>query len=306
MLSEVFYWLFSMSIAGGAACLAVLCLRKIKKLPKPAVFWFWIIPMLRFVLPFGVASRFGLMALVSKFATKTVVVYDGAQIAPDLTFANCITAADSYFPITYKTNLVETVFHTASIVWAAGAALAVLAAVVLYAAARREIKGAACGKDGICFSDRAASPALYGVFRPKIVVPSHMAGENLTYVALHEAAHAARRDNLWRCAAVFICCIHWFNPLCWISLKYFFEDMELACDSRAVKSLSKAQRREYARALIAAARGKNLFAAAFGGAKIKDRMENVLSYRRLTAASAAAFAALTIAIVLVFITNAPV
>lgn len=54
------------------------------------------------------------MTLISKFTTKTVVVYDGAL---GFTFTNHVMTASNYSPITYKVGLPDSLFTTASIVW---------------------------------------------------------------------------------------------------------------------------------------------------------------------------------------------
>jgi beta-lactamase regulating signal transducer with metallopeptidase domain len=92
--------------------------------------------------------------------------------------------------------------------------------------------------------------------------------------------------------------------LSWIFLKYFFEDMELACDARVLRKLDERQTKEYAGAILECAAGKTFFASAFGGARTRLRLENILSYNKLTLLSSLCFAALVAAIVVVLITNA--
>ena len=99
MLSEIFYWLFNMSISASVVGIIVLILGKIKKLPRRLIRILWAIPFLRMWIPIGMTSKYSLMTLISKFTTKTVVVYDGEL---DFTFTNHIMAADKYHPITYK------------------------------------------------------------------------------------------------------------------------------------------------------------------------------------------------------------
>lgn len=125
-----------------------------------------------------------------------------------------------------------------------------------------------------------------------------MRGRLLDFVVAHETVHRRRCDNLWRVLALLVCCVHWFNPIVWWSLKRFFEDMELACDEAVVRGLNAADRKNYAIALLSAAKGRDLFVSAFGGAKLRVRVERVLSYRKLTLGAALCFAALTAAVVL--------
>jgi beta-lactamase regulating signal transducer with metallopeptidase domain len=266
----------------------------------------WVIPLIRLVLPFGITSKYSLLTLVSNLATRTVVVYEGTKFIPKLSYTNTIMAANQYFPVEYKTNLLEGVFHVASIVWAIIAAAAVLTAILLYTFTKSEFKSAVLYKENIFISDRITSPALYGIVHPKIIIPYGLNEAALNYVIMHEKSHATRYDNLWRSVAVMICCIHWFNPICWLSMRYFFEDMELSCDSNVLRKLTDKEKKEYAYTILNAATQKNLFVAAFGGAKIKLRVENILSYRKLTIVSAFLFTALIVSIFIILVTNAAV
>jgi beta-lactamase regulating signal transducer with metallopeptidase domain len=104
--------------------------------------------------------------------------------------------------------------------------------------------------------------------------------------------------------AIITACIHWFNPLVWIFLKDFFADMELACDTKAIKDLKEADKKSYASALLSCSAGKTFYASAFGGAKTRLRIENILSYKRLTLLSSICFAVLFVVIAVTVITNA--
>lgn len=303
MLSEIFYWLLNMSIVGGGVSIIILALRKIRKIPKSFVYMLWIIPMLRLILPFGMTNKYSLMTLVSNLTTRSVVVYEGTKFIPELSFTNSIMAANTYFPVEYKTKLLDGVFHVTSIIWAIIAAAAVLTAVLLYTFTKSEIKGSVPYKDNIFLSERITSPALYGIICPKIIIPHGLSETDLNYVIMHEKAHAKRHDNLWRSVAVVICCIHWFNPICWLSLRYFLEDMELSCDNKVLWKLTDKEKKEYAYTILNAAAHKNMFVAAFGGAKIKIRVENIISYRKLTITSAFFFSALIVSIFIILVTN---
>ena len=303
MLSGLFYWVLNLSILGGIAGLVVLSLRKIKALPRFAVYVLWVLPLLRLWLPFGIASKYSLLSLISRFTTNTVVI---REEFPQLTMTNSIMAADSYFPVEYKTRLLENVFSVASEVWLIVCCAAILASVLLYLFTKSELKSAEPAGGNIYKSDRITVPAVYGIIHPKIIVPAAMADGNMEYVLLHEQTHISRGDNLFRFVAVITACVHWFNPLAWVFLKCFFTDMELACDARVLKTLRESQVKEYAHAILACASGKTFFASAFGGAKTKVRIENILSYKKLMVLSSLCIAALIVVIAAVLVTNASV
>jgi hypothetical protein len=118
--------------------------------------------------------------------------------------------------------------------------------------------------------------------------------------------HISRRDNLFRAAAILTACIYWFDPLILLFVKCFFTDMELACDAKAIKHLNGKQTGEYAFAVLKYASCKAFFATAFGGAKTKVRIENILSYKKLTLLSSVCFITLALSLAAAVITNAAV
>ena len=121
---------------------------------------------------------------------------------------------------------------------------------------------------------------------------------------MHENAHIRRKDNFIRLFAFIVACIHWFNPFAWFMLKMLYSDLELACDETVLSKCNEAEQKEYAYALLSTAEKTNVFAATFGGSKIRIRIENILSYKKISYASLAAFSMLMIAICYVLLTNA--
>lgn len=299
MISEVFYWLLNASILGGAAGLIVLALRSIKRLPRFAAYLLWALALVRLWIPVGLGSRYSPLTLLSGF-TKSVAVWSQGA-----TMMNAMRAADSYFPIEYKTRRLAELFHIACAVWLTVACAAVLSCALLYAFTKSELKSAVRLRDNIYESDKIKSPAVYGVFRPRIVLPGAIAADELEYILLHERVHIRRRDNLLRMIAIVTACVHWFNPLVWVFLRAFLADMELACDAGVLKELDRSERKAYASAILRFSAGKAYFSSAFGGAKTRVRVENILSYKKLTALSAIGVGLLILAGAAVLLTNAP-
>ena len=305
MKTGLFYWLLNAGIFGSVIGLGVLALRRIKRLPRRAVYTLWALPLLRLWLPFGLSSEFSLLTLISRYATKTVTVYQSVSL-PDITMSNAVQAADSYFPVTYKTNMLEQVFTVAALVWLVGFCALVITGIFLYAFTSTEIRKARHLRDNVYVSASVTAPALYGILRPRIVIPAYMEDTNLDYVLLHENAHARRKDNLFRCVALLTAALHWYNPLVWLFLKRYMEDVELACDESVAAQLSPHERKAYALALVDAAEQRSAFVSAFGGAKIRVRVGKILSYRSLSVGAAAALAVLLIVVAVTLLTNATV
>ena len=101
-------------------------------------------------------------------------------------------------------------------------------------------------------------PMLAGVVRPVLLLPEACPpGEGRCYSLLHELTHYRRRDIWLKTLMVWVCALHWFNPLVWLMARAVARDTELACDEGALKWLSKDERAAYGRAILqAAAAGK--------------------------------------------------
>ncbi len=303
MLNEIFYWILNMSISATLIGLIILILRSIKGIPRRIFVLFWLVPFLRMTVPIGLNFKYSLMTLISKFTTKTVVVYEPANHIV-FSMANFSMLAEEYFPIKYKINILESVFNVASAVWIMFFFVIIFTLAVLCFAMLHEMKDAEPSGGRIYYSEKITSPAVYGIFKPKIIVPISYKNTDIKYILLHERAHIKRLDNLWRIVAFIVTAVHWFNPFAWVMLKLFLSDLELACDESAVKSLSDTEIKEYALSIVNAKQSKNVFISAFGGAKIRTRIENILSFKKLTFFSATAFAVLITVIFTVLLTNA--
>jgi beta-lactamase regulating signal transducer with metallopeptidase domain len=245
------------------------------------------------------------MSLISNLTmrTKTVNMYQPAD-GITLSLSNTLRAAVSYHPIRYKVNILNSVFEVAAWIWIlVGSAILILLSVT-YISTLLRVRHAKHLKESIYLSDTVPGPAVYGIFRPRIVLPTDHIGEDLEYVLRHEKTHIRRGDNLWRILALLAVTVHWFNPLAWVFLRAFLTDLELACDEDAVRGYDDSKRREYARTLLQNTQRRSVFASAFGGAKIRTRIENVLSYKKMTFVSASGFTILVMTIIYTLITNA--
>ena len=303
MLDEIFYWVFNMSVMGVVSGSIIMLLRLIKIIPRRVFVFLWIIPFFRMVCPLGLNNPYSLMSLLSKVTTRTVVAYRPMNnIAFSMT--NYTMAADEYFPVTYKENTLEKVFMIASFVWII-VFLAIFAMLlVVYFSTLREMNRTSYMHDNIFFSEKAKSPAVYGIIKPKIILPLFCEGKNTELIVLHEKTHIKRRDNLWRLIAVFIATVHWYNPFAWVFLKLFISDLEMSCDECVLKKIGKDRVKEYATLLLESKKKKVIFASPFGGTKMRNRIENILSFKKLTWFSLLCFIMLISVSVVLLLTNA--
>lgn len=100
-------------------------------------------------------------------------------------------------------------------------------------------------------SDTAPSPFLYGLARPKIVVPEcALSGDGLRLILAHELIHYKRRDLFVKLLSNIVCSIHWFNPCVYLLRKSLFSACETYCDETVLKLFEFKDKKDYGRLLI--------------------------------------------------------
>lgn len=146
----------------------------------------------------------------------------------------------------------------------------------------------------VCTCDTIQSPAVIGIFRPLILLPTSLDfRENglVQHILTHEAMHIRRKDNLIKLVMMGTLCLHWYNPLVWLMARELCRDMESACDEAALSLLGQEESAPYAQSLLSMAvpgLSGGLFASAFSRTEVERRIKGVLAYRKLGALTLAA------------------
>lgn len=137
-------------------------------------------------------------------------------------------------------------------------------------------------------SDNVYTPVVYGLIKPCIILPTALEQNcnksELQYIIEHELIHIRRLDYIIKPLWMFSLCIHWFNPILWLSFILFLKDMEMSCDERVIKANDNDIRSEYATLLIKLAVKQNTLInskiLAFGESNIKNRIKKIMSFRK--------------------------
>ena len=302
MIGNIFYWVFNMSISATVCAAAILIPRAFKRIPRRISVLLWWIPFLRMCIPFGIGGSVGLMPLISRLTKRPVAVYPSQHLP--ITSLNFAAVADSYDPITYKSELIEKIFLISGVIWLALTALLISLFILLYISTIRGISGARHLYGKVYVSDRVRVPAVYGIIGAKIVIPENTGKDRLEYIIRHEQAHIRRGDNILRIMALCAICVHWFNPFCLLFFKLYCTDTELACDESVLSKCNEKQKKEYAHMLIGEAEKLSPIAPAFSGTSIRTRIENIISFKRLSLIPAILSLGLIIAVFFVLLTIA--
>jgi Tol biopolymer transport system component len=107
---------------------------------------------------------------------------------------------------------------------------------------------------GVVVTDKVQTPALFGVIRPRLLLPQGLLEtlglDELHCVFLHELAHLRRRDIYLAWLVCLLQMLHWFNPLMWYAFRRMRADQEVAADSLALASAGTDESRHYGHTIV--------------------------------------------------------
>lgn len=109
----------------------------------------------------------------------------------------------------------------------------------------------------IVFSNEALSPAVYGIFRPVLLLPEKYLDElnedEAEHVLLHELAHIKRGDLIVHGICLILQIFYWFNPFLIWSRKQMKHIREICCDM-TIANILREKTKQYKKTLINTAR----------------------------------------------------
>ncbi|MBD5556618.1 MAG: DUF4362 domain-containing protein [Roseburia sp.] len=308
-MEQVLIRLANMSFQAGIVVCVVLAARVLLaaiKAPKRYSYLLWFIPFLRMIVPVRLESVFSLLPRKSapfgaSVIRETVSAVPDAANSAASDVGTVISAAGADPASHAKATVISaaaagmkagTAGNAGSgisltfllcVVWIAGIAALLLYGVLSCRKLQKKLSCSVHAKDNVYFADHIDAPFVLGFMRPRIYLPSDLDENEMFYVLKHERAHIRRWDPLIKIAAFLIVCIHWFNPLAWAAFFYFGKDMEMSCDETVLRELGEDSRGAYAQVLLDLSTGKqrlNAVPLAFGEGNTKDRIVNIMKYKK--------------------------
>lgn len=306
-IGGVFQQVVSMSLTAGLVILAICAARLLlRQAPKKFSYWLWAGAAFRLVCPFSFPAAFSLLALapaaqtVAETGPLTEVSYLPGAGLPAA--APGVGAADAALPQAAGAGQALGLWEVLGLVWLLGAAALVIGAVVAYLRVKGQVATAVKFAHNVYECGAFRSPFVLGFFRPKIYIPFGLEPRQREHVLCHESAHIQRRDYLIKPLGFLLLAIHWFNPLVWLAFHLMSRDMEMSCDEKVLSQLGEEARREYSLSLLSIGSRRRFPAPnplAFGETGVKERVVNVMKFRRakrwVTVAAAVAVVAVTAA-----------
>ncbi len=172
-----------------------------------------------------------------------------------------------------------------AIIWAVGVLAMAAYCVGSYWRLKIILMGAVRVGDGVYESEWIKSAFVLGILRPIIYIPRALPASEREYVIAHERVHISRFDYILKPLGFLILALHWFNPSVWLAYILYCRDIELACDEKVIKGYSVEQIKGYSRALVSCGEGHSRMLVcpiAFGEVGIKERVKNILNYKKPT------------------------
>lgn len=297
-MTSLFIKSVNMSISAGWIVLAVLLLRVfLKKTPQWVKPLLWAIVGLRLIMPFSMPSIVSLLPSTETispqimYETKPKIdtgisILDNA-VNPIISQSFAPNPGDSANPL----QIWIPIF---AIIWLIGIAVMLSYMIVSYIILRKSMKtavlyagdGAAektSGGSSIYLSDKISFPFVLGFFRPVIYLPFSIKEHDIKYVLAHERTHIARKDHFFKPFSFLLLSVYWFHPLLWLAYLLLGKDMEFACDEQVIGRLPREERADYSQALLSCSIGQrkmSVYPLAFGEVSVKDRVKNVLNYKK--------------------------
>lgn len=270
--------------------LTVILLRLVlKKAPKWTHCILWGLVALRLICPFSIESTLSLIPdsqpIPETVLTVPVSPPEARVFTGPAAETRIVSEADSAMVMEETESVSPALNHLtiASIVWLSGMVIMVLYAACTYRRLYQIVQASIRVKGDLYICDYIDSPFILGIRKPIIFLPSALHPEDAAYVLAHERAHLKRKDHWWKPLGFSLLSIYWFHPLLWLAYILLCRDIELACDEYVVKDLGLRQKKEYAEALLSCSIPRHMIAAcplAFGEVGVKERVKNVLRYRK--------------------------
>lgn len=311
-------------LAAGWLILAIMVFRIIfRNGPKRIRLYLWALVALRLLCPALPESRFSLVPNAEVIPAR-IGVMEKPQIESGIALVDELinpVLGEHMAGVDFaSTNPMQIALGRTLLIWLLGAAILLVYsafsdirlrirlrdAVLVDKKELYGVKGEPYSTVSVFASEKVQSPFTAGIWHPRIYLPFSLEEGVREHVIAHEMAHISHRDPWIKLFGWLLAVAFWFQPLMWVGWILFERDMELACDERVAKNLSKEGLCSYSEALLSCSMDKRrevVGPLAFGAGNVKARVESILRYRKLTIPAVLAAAALCVIAVLCLATN---
>ncbi len=299
-MEAVFLKILNMSFSAALVIVVVIVARLLlRRAPKKWSYLLWCVVAFRLLCPVSFSAPFSVLRLT---AQPAVVTQSASSAASEIAYIpqdiglmaqprvyvgtpRVSEAVSDSLPAPQalaSVNPLQVWTAVGTVLWCAGMAVLLLYGVISYVNLRRRLRGAVRTEDGVFETDAVRAPFILGLFYPTIYLPPGLEGEPLRYVLAHERFHLRRGDHAVKLLAFVLLTVHWFNPLVWLAFALMSRDMEMRCDE-AVLSAERGITKPYSMALLSFATERRFPSPSplcFGETGVKERIRNVLRWKK--------------------------
>lgn len=291
-MDKLFDTVLELSWQAGLIALAVMAVRLVlrKKASRRALCMLWALVALRLLLPVSltVESPVSLQAEEAPVSRAYHAMQEARTSVPEEaapapaessgTTAAVVPTEPAAEPVTLRTFA-----RWLPWIWVIGMGCMAAYMLLSFIWMRLTLRRAEHIQDNVYRCTQWSTPFVLGIIAPCIYVPESVSEEALPQVLAHERCHIRRWDHVVKPFAFLLLAVNWFNPVLWAAYVLLGRDMENACDEMALKNADAAQRAAYSRALVSCAAQPKMAAVcplAFGEVAVKERVKNVLGYKK--------------------------
>lgn len=284
-MEALFLRILNMSFTASFIILVVLAARLLlKKAPKAISYSLWSLVLFRLVFPFSFESVLSILPINTNplpldIAYSAIPKIDSGIAALDKAVNSSLPAAQPAASV----NPLQVWLFAGTILWLLGIAILLVYGFVSLIQLRKRLHGAINSSDNIYLADNLEMPMVFGLFRPKIYLPSGLSEDEKSYICLHEQLHIKRFDHGIKLLSFAVLCLHWFNPLVWLAFFLSGKDMEMSCDEAVIGRLGNGIKKDYSSSLLSLSSGHRILGGtplAFGEGDAGGRIRNILNYKK--------------------------
>lgn len=291
-MDKLFDTVLELSWQAGLIALAVMAVRLVlrKKASRRALCMLWALVALRLLLPVSltVESPVSLQAEEAPVSRAYHAMQEARTSVPEEAApapAESSGAAAAVVPTEPAAEPVtlRTFARWLPWIWVIGMGCMAAYMLLSFIWMRLTLRRAEHIQDNVYRCTQWSTPFVLGIIAPCIYVPESVSEEDMPQVLAHERCHIRRWDHVVKPFAFLLLAVNWFNPVLWAAYVLLGRDMENACDEMALKNADAAQRAAYSRALVSCAAQPKMAAVcplAFGEVAVKERVKNVLGYKK--------------------------
>ena len=291
-MDKLFDTVLELSWQAGLIALAVMAVRLVlrKKASRRALCMLWALVALRLLLPVSltVESPVSLQAEEAPVSRAYHAMQEARTSVPEEAApapAESSGTASAVVPTepAAEPETLRTFARWLPWIWVIGMGCMAAYMLLSFIWMRLTLRRAEHIRDNVYRCTQWSTPFVLGIIAPCIYVPESVSEEDLPQVLAHERCHIRRWDHVVKPFAFLLLAVNWFNPVLWAAYVLLGRDMENACDEMALKNADAAQRAAYSRALVSCAAQPKMAAVcplAFGEVAVKERVKNVLGYKK--------------------------